>query len=287
MKKTVSVVIVSYKNAEVIENCLLSIRKHNDLGNELEVIVVEQSPEDTLFQDLTGRFPDMTILRAENRGFGAGNNIGAKQATGEILFFLNPDTVVEEPVFAFVLRQFRENPRLGLMGVRLVNGAGEDISVNMRFPYGIMAKAAYVLLRKLGCFTGRLMYIEGADLIIRREVFEQIGGFDEHIFMYGEEMDLCWRIREAGREIRFFPQKTIRHLQGKSTDGCYPQVFSRQLDSFSYVCRKHGASPKPWLRRELRCQRVMKAVFTALGKADRARLAGELQQVLKEKLASA
>ena len=274
--KTISVVIVSYNNPDVIDDCLRSIRANNDIGDRLEVIVVEQSPDDSLYRTLSEQYPEITVLRAENRGFGAGNNAGAEQARGDILFFLNPDTVVEEPVFAFAEEKFRENPRLGLTGVRLISAAGENISYNMMFPYGLMPKLRFVLCRKRDRFDSGRMYIEGADLIIRREAFEKAGKFDEKIFMYCEETDLCHRVREAGYEVRYYPDKKIRHLQGKCTDDRYPQVYGKQIDSFVYVCGKHGFDARKWLKREVRYQQFRAWVMGLAGKKEAAGLSREL-----------
>ena len=282
--KAISVIIVSYRSGDVIDGCLRSIREQNDLGDELEVILVEQSPEEDLYRYLTAEYPEVTVIRAENRGFGAGNNLGAAQAQGEILFFLNPDTVVESPVFAFIRDQFAQDPRMGLAGVRLLSPEGEQISWNMRFPYGLANKLKYVLYRRMDRFDSRQMYIEGADLIIRGEAFRKAGGFDEKIFMYGEELDICERIRRAGYTIRYFPERTIRHLQGKCTDDRYPAVYGKQLDAFLYDSAKHGFDARKWLRREYRYQTFLAPAMKLAGNKSRAELAKELKGIVKEKL---
>lgn len=280
MKETlISIIIVSYNSQDVIDDCLRSIQENNDIGDRLEIIVVEQSRDEQLFRDLTERYPDITVLRAENRGFGAGNNFGAEYAHGEILFFLNPDTIIEEPLFSFLEQQLQQDPRIGLAGVKLLSERGENISYNMCFPYGLKAKLKYVLYRKIDRFASGQMYIEGADLIIRKEVFHKINGFDEQIFMYFEEMDICYRIQKAGYRIQYFPDKKIRHLQGKCTEGRYPAIFSKQLDSFIYVSRKHGFDYQKWLKREQRYQRFRSKVMRILGRKGQADLSDELSRI--------
>ena len=285
--KMISVIIVSYRSEAVIDNCIRSILQNNDIGERLEIILIEQSPEDNAYRELTERYPEVRVFWAENRGFGAGNNAGAARAEGEILFFLNPDTVIEEPLFTFVGQKFAENPRLGLMGVKLLSAEGENISYNMRIPYGLIPKVRYVLSRKADRFDPGRMYIEGADLILRREAFRQAGGFDENIFMYGEEPDLCLRIGQAGYEIRYFGEKTIRHLQGKCTEDRYPAVYGKQLDSFLYVCEKHGIDGRKWLKREARYQGMMARIAGAAGNRGRAELAKEMKRIAEEKTAKA
>lgn len=281
-KKSVSVIIVSYNNRDVIEDCLNSIRDNNDIDNDLEVIVVEQSDTDLLYQDLENRYPDISVIRAENKGFGAGNNAGAKAANGEILFFLNPDTVIKEPLFAFITEQFRKDRQLGLMGFRLLSADGRNISYNMRFPFGLKAKLTYVLCLKFDRFVSSQMYIEGADLIFRREAFEKAGGFDENIFMYGEEADLCYRVQKEGYTIRYFPEKSILHLQGQCTSDKYPTVFRKQLQSYIYICNKHGFNAQKWMKRELRYQKFRAKLMSTLGQKDGADLSRELVKVLEE-----
>lgn len=280
--RRISVIIVSYNNQDVIEDCLCSLWDQNDIGEDLEVIVVEQSDTDQIYQALTEKFPDFTILRAENRGFGAGNNTGAEKATGDILFFLNPDTVLVEPVFGFVREQFQKDATLGLAGLHLTGKNGENISYNMLFPYGLKPRLTHVLCRKMDRFLSKKMYIEGADLIFRREAFEKAGKFDEAIFMYGEEADLCHRLHRTGYSVRYFPDKKIRHLQGSCTPDRYPKVFGKQLQSFLYICRKNGFDGPKWLRRELRYQKFIYRIMRLLGRKESAILAADLAKALRD-----
>lgn len=282
-EKTVSVIIVSYKSESVIDECLRSVLRHNDIGDRLEILLVEQSPEEDAFRSLTQRYPEVRVLRAENRGFGAGNNRGAEEAKGNILFFLNPDTVVQEPLFAFVEAQFAGEAELGLLGVKLVSPEGENISWNMRFPYGLTPKVKYMLHRRRDRFSAKEMYIEGAGLILRREAFRAAGGFDENIFMYGEELDLCLRVEKAGYVLRYRGEKRIVHLQGKCTEDRYPAVYAKQLDSFLYVCHKHGIDGRRWLRREARYQGFMAFAARITGNASRAKLSRELKRAAAER----
>ena len=282
--KKISVIIVSYNSGDVIDNCLASVFRNNDIGGGLEIIVVEQSREDTLYRRLAETYPGITLIRAENRGFGAGNNRGAEAAKGEILFFLNPDTVLEESLFSFAAEKFDRYPRLGLMGVRVLSEKGNNISYNMLFPLGLASKLKFADRRKADRFDERQMYIEGADMIVRRDVFAQIGGFDEKIFMYGEETDLCLRIREAGYTVQYFGEKSLRHLQGKCTEDRYPAVYTRQLDSLIYVYRKHGFDDRKWLRREVRYQKCRGIAMRLVGKKKEAALSGELAGIAESRL---
>lgn len=283
-EKKISVIIVSYNSRDVIDDCLQSVLRNNDIGDNLEIIVVEQSQGEELYEYLAEKYPEITAIRTENRGFGAGNNRGAEIAKGEILFFLNPDTIVEEPLFSFVEKKFAEDSRLGLMGVRLLSGGGGNISYNMLFPWGLGSKLVFAICRKADRFIEHRMYIEGADLIVRKDAFQKVHCFDEQIFMYGEEMDLCLRIREVGYTVRYCGEKTIRHLQGKCTEDRYPSVYGKQLDSFIYVCGKHGFNAMKWLCREACYQRIRAAAMRLIGKKNDAELSAELARIAASRL---
>ena len=126
MKKELSIIIVTYNSQTVIKDCLQSIQKFNDIGNELEIIIVDNSPKfeiEDFVKRLNLNLDIKMIHNPQNGGFGQGNNIGAKKAKGEIFFFLNPDTILIEPIFKFMLGEF-ENKRLGCAGFRQIYVGG-------------------------------------------------------------------------------------------------------------------------------------------------------------------
>ena len=252
-----SVVIVSYNNKKVITDCLKSIEKYNDIRDRLQVIVVEQSPENEIYEFLKTSFPWVITVRNENKGFGAGNNRGEQEAAGRYLLFLNPDTILIGPIFSYAVQKFDNEPKLSLFGVQLLDAEKhKNSSFMMIAPYGIKNKAIYKLYYKLNRFDSRNMYIQGADMFMRRDAFRAIGRFDETIFMYCEEADLAIRIREAGYETGYYPEKAIIHLEGKSTKGDYTAVFEKQIKAFRYICRKHHLSFRKYMKAENRMQKV-------------------------------
>ena len=231
-----SVVIVSYKNYGILTSCLDSIQEFNDIGDALEVIVVEQSPEDSLYERLCWGYPWVVVERHENRGFGAGNNAGAALARGRYLLFLNPDTVLLEPVFRFSIARFEENPKLGLFGVRLVDSDGNrNQSFYFRKPYGILrGSVLWRICNRFDWFIPSAMYITGADMFVRADAFQKVGFFDERMFMYFEETYLCEKLERLGMSIGYFADKRIVHLEGKT--GGDAAKFRRQLDSLEVLC---------------------------------------------------
>ncbi len=262
-----SVVIVSYKNRQVLVDCLHSIRDFNDIGNALEVIVVEQSPTDEIYDYLVAHHPEVHTIRAENRGFGAGNNRGAEAARGKYLLFLNPDTLLVEPIFRFACDKFEREEKTGLFGVRLLNADhSKGSSFESVVPFGFLRKLRLKFFEMRDTFLPSCMYIQGADLFVRRELFFEIGCFDEEIFMYCEETDLCTRVRRAGYNLAYESDLAIIHLQGACSSTNREGTFERQLKAFTYVSQKFGRDPVPYFRSELRLKKCKRLVYKLLRK---------------------
>ncbi len=252
-----SIIIVSYNNLQVLKDCLDSVFVFNDIGNRLEVIVVEQSPTDIIYSYLIDHYPNITVIRAENKGFGAGNNRGAEVAHGKYLLFLNPDTILIEPVAQFAVDHFDKEQTLGLFGVRLLNSDHKNAaSFDCTIPFGYSSKFLSPICNLFGWYIENKMYIQGADLFIRADLFKKIGAFDEDVFMYFEEPDLCIRIRKENYHIKFFPNKKIIHLQGASTSQTSGNSNSYILESFKYVCNKYDIGYKEYLQEELTYQKI-------------------------------
>lgn len=141
MTMKVSVIIVAYKNGKVLKDSLDSLNRYNDLGSELEVIVVDNSPDgERVAASVQDSFcPDACYIPADNKGFGAGNNRGAKVASGEILCFMNPDILYIEPVFGKVWQKFQEDPLLMLAGgncFRRIYPRGSPFIMIIAIPFG-------------------------------------------------------------------------------------------------------------------------------------------------------
>lgn len=242
--KKLSVIIVAYNSADKLKNCLDSIRKYNDLGEALEVIVSDNSPSLDVEEMIKREYTDVLYLHNENKGFGAGNNRGFEIANGEYLLFLNPDTVLVESVFSFAVEKFEKDERLGLFGVQLIKENGErNASYFYIDKYGPFSEAYLHCCWKSGRFVDGKMFICGADLFVRRKAFEEAGLFDENIFLYMEEPDLILRIKSNGYKTAFFKEKKIIHLEGGTQEKSDEQTilqYSRILDSDIYFASKHS-----------------------------------------------
>lgn len=246
-----SIIIVSYQNVQVLRNCLDSIKKFNDIGDGLEVIVSDNSLDNQLYDTIINGYKWVTIIKNDNIGFGAGNNRGFNVSQGDVLLFLNPDTVLVEPIFDFAIKQFQKYDSLALFGVQLRK---EDGAKNSSFftidSYSPIAGIKEKLCRKIGLFREKKMFISGANLFVRRLAFEQAGLFDENIFMYLEEADLIKRIKlySETKRIRFFKEKSIIHLEGGTQDpGLESKInmHKRLISSEIYYSEKWNLKNRP------------------------------------------
>ena len=240
----VSVIIVAYRNGKILKNSLDSLWQYNDLGPDLEVIVVDNSPEDdrVLPSVQASSFPVVRYIPADNRGFGAGNNRGAEAASGEILCFMNPDILYIEPVFGKAYKKCQDDPDLVLFGGKLLQ---DDLSPGFSFYYDysstLWLRSMDKVQNRRDHFIPEKMYTSGANLFVRRDAFFAAGMFDENIFMYYEEMDLIRRIRKAipGAKNAYFPEIRMVHLERQSTPKGTASL-NRELDSSIYYGKKYG-----------------------------------------------
>ena len=241
---TLSVIIVSFQHSDILKNCLLSIEKYNDIGKELEVIVSDNSIDNELYDRLIRDFPTVKAIKNDNVGFGKGNNIGFRHSSGKYLMFLNPDTILVEPIFRFIISTFETKEDLALFGIKLLT---KEMTKNHSFfmmdNYRVIATILSKILFKFDLYIDGLNYIAGADLIVRRDSFVEAGMFDENMFMYYEEPDLIKRIKKANKcnKTAYYKDKKLIHLEGatESKDiSSYISKVKRSLATYEYYCDK-------------------------------------------------
>jgi N-acetylglucosaminyl-diphospho-decaprenol L-rhamnosyltransferase len=249
----VSVVIVSYNSREYLARCLGAVA-----DGPHEVVVVDNASTDGSPAFVRERFPSVRLLElTENRGFGAGNNAGMKEATGRWLLLLNADAwPVEDGVER--LAAFAESrPGLAAAGPRVVGPDGCRQATVRGFPTLWRLATEYFFLRKLAprsralnAFYGagfdyrsphEADWLMGSVLLLRREAVEEVGGFDERFFMFSEEVDLCYRLRQAGWTVEFTPQAEFVHVGGASTRPEWGRLYREQLRShLRFFAKHHG-----------------------------------------------
>lgn len=270
-----SVIIVNYNVRDYLEQCLLSVRKAlKDI--EGEVFVVDNHSKDGSVGYLKARFPDVTFIESNcNLGFARANNLAIRRSSGEYLLLLNPDTIVGEGVFTDVLRFMDAHPRAGGAGVQMLKTNGERANESRRgLPTPMTAFwkmtgmcARFPKNKVLGRYymgylpwdePSQIEVVSGAFCMLRRSVLDVVGLLDEDFFMYGEDIDLSYRILKAGYENWYVPAR-ILHYKGESTEKSsfrYVHVFYGAMLIFF---RKHYGHLGFWLSIPIRVAVLAKA----------------------------
>ena len=229
-----SIIIVNYNVREFLDNALVSILKAAS-GLEHEIFVVDNASDDGSVELVRSKFPSVKlIVNDRNLGFARANNIALRQATGRCLLLINPDTIVQENTFQVLVDFFSKNPDVGMAGCKILNPDGTlQVACRRSFPTPMTAFTKIIGLSSL--FPNSRMFsrynltylnpeetyevdaISGSFMMVRREVYETVGGFDEQFFMYGEDLDWCYRIQKAGWKVFYVHSTQIIHYKGEST----------------------------------------------------------------------
>ena len=230
----ISVVIVSYNVRDLLESCLQSLYTAlTDIPHE--VFVVDNRSDDGTVEMVRQRFPQVSLIASEeNLGFARGNNLALAKARGRTLLLLNPDTLVQEDTVSTMLRFFRENEDVGMAGCRIIKPDGSlELACRRSFPSpwvsftklsglsSLFPKSPLFARYNLTYLSEDESYevdaISGSFMMFRGEVYEAIGGLDESYFMYGEDLDYCYRTQKAGWKLAYVPDTKIIHYGGEST----------------------------------------------------------------------
>jgi GT2 family glycosyltransferase len=210
----VSAVVVTYNSAACIEACLASLQRQEHVLNE--IIVVDNQSADHTVELVRNCDPGIHLLTNQsNVGFGRACNQGADISHGRYLYFLNPDARFERQDGLRQLCHVMElNPNWGLAGTRILSPDGtNEAAPALDYPSQRHCR------RDFSRLPGKIAWVLGASMFMRREVFAALGGFDPQFFLYSEETDLCLRVRQHGLEIGFVPEVTVRHIGQVSERG--------------------------------------------------------------------
>jgi GT2 family glycosyltransferase len=251
-----SVIIVNYNVQYFLENCLNSVFKAST-NLDCEVIVVDNNSVDGSIAMLKDKFPEVTLIaNKENQGFSKANNQAIRIAKGEYVLLLNPDTVVEEDTFNCCINFMDARPKAGGLGVKMLDGKGTFLPESKRgLPTPSVAfykifglSQLFPKSKKFGQYhlgylskdeNHQVEILSGAFMMIRKKVLDQIGLLDESFFMYGEDIDLSYRITQADYKNYYLSDTSIIHYKGESTKKSsinYVFVFYRAMAIFA---RKH------------------------------------------------
>lgn len=261
---TLSILIVNWKSKDFVRQCLLSIQA-TCAPLQPQIVVVDGGSFDGCGEMIGADFPDVKFVQnQDNIGFGRCNNLGFDVVTGEAVLLLNPDTELKAGSVPLLLRRLSETPYIGMVGARLLNTDGTlQTSCVQSLPTPLNQALDSEFLRKL--FPNSQLWgisalwqssmaeveaISGACMMMRSETFRAVGGFSAQYFMYGEDMDLCAKVRKAGLKIYYEPCAEVVHHGGGSSRK-QPSTFSVLLMRVAVVVylKSHHGRGAVWLYR--------------------------------------
>ena len=273
-----SVIIVSYKVKHYLEQCLIAVKKATE-SIETEIYVVDNHSDDGSVEYIAERFPDINIVSSNhNLGFSRANNIAIRQCSGEYVLLLNPDTIVGEHTIVDVLTFMDSHPKAGGVGVRMLNGDG-TVARESRRGIPTVSTAFYKMSGLCACYPesrrfgryymgylpwnepSRIEVISGAFCMLRHSALNKIGLLDEDFFMYGEDVDLSYRLLKGGYENWYVPA-TMLHYKGESAHKSsfrYVHVFYNAMLIFF---RKHYGNMAAVVSLPIKAAIVVKATMT-------------------------
>jgi GT2 family glycosyltransferase len=210
-----SVIIVCYKGWERLSECLEALDAIFLKSFSMEVIVVDNNSGDGRINDFESKFSRFRFIKSPiNGGYAYGCNLGAAGAKGDVFMILNPDTIVREDAIGIMLEHAQTHPEYFIISCRQVGENGKEIRAAGKFP-GI--SSGRINKRKPENFVSFPDWVSGSMMMIRKETFQNLNGFDESFWMYFEDVDICLRARHAGGEIAFYNDAEIKHVHGAST----------------------------------------------------------------------
>lgn len=254
-----SIIIVNYNVKEFLQNLIHSIYKATT-NISSEIIIVDNASDDGSEEFVREKFPDIKLfVNEKNLGFSKANNIGLKAAKGEYLLLLNPDTLVSENTFDELIKFFKSTTEAGLAGCKILNPDGTlQLACRRSFPgpwtsfckvTGLSALfpksrifARYNLTYLDENQTYEVDAISGSFMMFTREVYEKVGGLDEQFFMYGEDLDFCYRVQKAGYKVYYVNSTQIIHYKGESTKRSSLDETKFFYNAMHLFVRKHLSS---------------------------------------------
>ena len=265
--------IVNYNTKDLLKACLKSVFGSHTSFN-FEVLVSENGSKDGSVEMVRKHFPEAKLIENNaNLGFSKGNNAALRQAIGKYCLLLNSDTEVRANTFDLSIRYMNLHPEVGAMGCKVLLPNGElDKACRRKFPNPANAFLPLFGLKKFSNYNITTPIDEeievdavmGAYLLIRKSVMGQIGLLDEDFFMYGEDLDWCWRVKEAGHKIMYYPDAEITHYKYGSAQLIPIRTIKLAHNAMRIFYRKHYAPKYNWFFNQLVYLGIILRMFLVL-----------------------
>ncbi|MBP1682755.1 MAG: putative glycosyltransferase [Ignavibacteriaceae bacterium] len=277
-----SIIIVNYNVKEFLQNLLHSIEKSSSNISK-EIIVIDNASDDGSVEVIKEKFPSIKLIENKiNFGFGKANNQGLAIAKGKYILFINPDCIVSEDTLDKMISFFESHTECGLAGCKILNSDGTlQLACRRSFPgpwtsftkvtglSNLFPKSRIFARYNLTYLDENKTYevdaVSGSFMMIRREVYEKVGGFDEQFFMYGEDLDLCYRIQKSGFKVFYVHTTQVIHYKGESTKKSNLDETKLFYDAMHLFVKKHLSS-FPLVELILRTAIGFRKLFAFLGK---------------------
>lgn len=234
----VSIIILSYNTQSLLRECLSSIFRWAD--SDVKVIVVDNHSQDQSVHMIRTKFPKVKLIESkENLGFAKGVNLGASHARTDLLLFLNSDTVLNKEDFERIVEFIRAKDDAGVVGGKLKNLDGSTSSSYSSF-YGIWEIFLLLFWRKERNNLrrpSRVDWVSGGFMLVKKDFFDVLGGFDPHFFMYIEDMEFCYRVKKEGYSVYYDPEAVVEHVGQGSSNRSF--AISQIYKGLLYFYKKH------------------------------------------------
>jgi hypothetical protein len=240
-----SVSIVNTNSRELLLECLETLPR-----DAAEIVVLDNASEDGSAEAVRERFPDVRVIAQEFRaGFGTNHNTVIRATEGRYVYVLNEDTTSDDWAFDRIVGYLDANPRVAALGPRLVYPNGRLQDSAWRFPTPLVSTLGLLTVGKVGVKQSGgerphpVDWVTGAALVLRREALDEVGLFDEEFFLYSEEVDLQVRLRQAGREVHYFPEATVVHHESQFSADIPERRINEMWRSRHRYWHKHHSGP--------------------------------------------
>ena len=270
-----SLIILTYNSSGLIKACLDSVYQYNDLEpGELEIIVVDNSgdEEKIKLESILADYPAILYIKNSNKGYGQGNNVGIKKSKGSIISVMNPDVLLIKPIFKEVLKKFNADAQLAMLGGKQLGHLDTSFFIRPEKEFFIITLFLGLFFNKINYYNQNFMFLSGAFLFFDKKKFEEIGLFDEQIFLYCEEPDVTKRFLKKGYRTSFEKEMTYRHLIDGRND-LSDFTFKAGIASTSYYFKKFNMNYSFFLRQKVFSFMIKYHIHKLLGQNDKAQSA--------------